>query len=280
MTANLPKKSFTGALKAVLRSPKAAESASAGDIPPSGPVESPPPAPVGTVAKPVPASDDQARLAALYRVTRVLGTSLDLDEVLGQVIDAVIGLTGAERGLLVLVNQESKEWSLKTARNFDPERLSNWEAEISRTIINTAMETRKGVVTADALSDPRFSGQQSVIFNVLRSMMCAPLLARNRLIGAIYVDSRIQKDIFDEADLELLDTFSTQAAFAIDNARIYKDTVQQVRQLTIELDYARLQRQVEAITETEYFRQLQTRAGQLRSRRKWDATTGSEAGEP
>jgi len=47
--------------------------------------------------------DDQARLAALYRVSRILGTSLDLDEVLSQVMDAVIGLTGAERGILVLM---------------------------------------------------------------------------------------------------------------------------------------------------------------------------------
>jgi hypothetical protein len=75
------------------------------------------------------------------------------------------------------------------------------QQQISRTIINTAMDTRQGVVTADALSDPRFSGQQSVIFNVLRSMMCAPLLARNRLIGAIYVDNRIQKGVFDEATI-------------------------------------------------------------------------------
>ena len=163
-----------------------------------------------------------------------------------------------------MVEQESKEWSLKVARNFDQEKLSNWEAEISRTIINTAMETRQGVVTADALSDPRFSEQQSVVFNVLRSMMCAPLLARNRLIGAIYVDSRIHKGVFDEADLELMDTFATQAAFAIDNARIYTKTVQQVRQLTIELDHAHTQRQVKEITETEYFQQLQARVGQMR----------------
>jgi len=211
-------------------------------------------------------SDDQVRLAALYRVSRVLGTSLDLDEVLTQVMDAVIGLTGAERGLLVLIESDSKEWSLRVARNFDQKNLSNWEAEISRTIINTVVDTHKGVVTGDAQSDPRFSQQASVIFNVLRSILCAPLLARGRVIGAIYVDSRIQKGIFDEDDLEMLDALATQAAFAIDNARIYSNTVQKVQQLTIELDEARKDRQVAEITETEYFRQLQARAQELRKR--------------
>jgi len=212
------------------------------------------------------ARDDQARLAALYRVSRVLGTSLNLDEVLAQVIDAVIGLTGAERGLLVLIDGDAQDWKLRVARNFDEETLSHWEAEISRTIINTAVSTRQGVVTEDAQSDTRFSQQASVIFNVLRSIMCTPLLARGRVIGAIYVDSRIQKGIFDEEDLELMDAFATQAAFAIDNARIYTRTVQKVQQLTIELDEARKARQVAEITETEYFRRLKERVEELRSR--------------
>ena len=214
------------------------------------------------------ARDDQARLAALYRASRVLGTSLELDEVLAQVIDAVIGLTGAERGLLVLMDSEAdaNDWKLRVARNFDQENLSHWEAEISRTIISTAVTTRQGVVTEDAQSDTRFSQQASVIFNVLRSIMCTPLLARGRVIGAIYVDSRIQKGIFNEEDLELMDAFATQAAFAIDNARIYTRTVQKVQQLTIELDEARKARQVAEITETEYFRRLKERVEELRSR--------------
>jgi GAF domain-containing protein len=230
-----------------------------------------PAAPSATPAASTPdvqSRDDTARLAALYRVSRTLGTSLELDEVLAQVMDAVIGLTGAERGILVLMESDSKEWTLRLARNFDPEKLSTWETEVSRTIINTAVETRQGVVTADAQSDPRFSMQASVIFNVLRSMMCAPLLARGRLIGAIYVDSRIQKGIFDESDLEMLDAFATQAAFAIDNARIYTRTVQKVQQLTIELDEVRKAKQVAEITDTEYFRKLQAKAETLRRHSK------------
>ncbi len=220
------------------------------------------------VAQMPPCTDDQARLEALYRVSRVLGTSLELDEVLAQVIDAVIDLTGAERGILVMIENDSTDSKLRLARNIDPEKLDNWEAEVSRTIINTAIKTRQGIVTADAQSDPRFSTQASVIFNVLRSMMCAPLMARGRVIGAIYVDSRIQTDVFDDDDLEMLDAFATQAAFAIDNAHIYTRTVQQVKQLTIELDEVKRARQVAEITESEYFRKLQAKVQTLRDHQK------------
>ena len=229
----------------------------------------PPELQLSDLAKPAPhAKDDQARLSALYAVTRVLGTSLELDEVLTQVIDAVVGLTGAERGLLVFTESETDEWTLRVARNFDEDKLSTWDKEIRRTIINTAIETKKGVVTADAQSDVRFASQASVIFNVLRSTMCTPLLARGRVIGAIYVDSRIQKGIFDEEDLEMLDTFATQAAFAIDNARIYTRTVQKMQQLTIELDETRKARQVAEITETDYFKKLRERAQAMRDAAK------------
>jgi GAF domain-containing protein len=224
------------------------------------------PAPVQSKAQDdcPPSNDDQARLAALYRVSRVLGTSLDLDEVLAQVLDAVIELTGAERGLLVMIENETGDWKLRLARNINPEKLNNWEQEVSSTIINMVLKEQRGVVTSDAQSDSRFSTSQSVFFNVLRSMMCAPLLARGRTIGAIYVDSRIQVGIFDQEDLDMMDTFATQAAFAIDNARIYARTVEKVQQLTIELDTVRRDRQVAEITETEYFRKLQERVAHLR----------------
>ena len=123
-----------------------------------------------------PIRDDQARLEALYRVTRVLGTSLDLDEVLAQVMDAVIGLTSAERGILVLVDDESKDWKLRVARNIDQGKLSSWESEVSKTIINTAVQTRRGVVTADAQSDPRFSS----LTTMQPTCSCSPTSATPR----------------------------------------------------------------------------------------------------
>jgi GAF domain-containing protein len=266
------------ALKRVLRGPRPTES----EPGQAQPAETAPAAPQAaipaqdTTSPPSPCTDDQDRLEALYRVSRVLGTSLDLDEVLAQVMDAVIDLTGAERGILVMIDNEAQDWNLRLARNIDPDKLDNWEAEVSRTILNTAMQTRQGIVTADAQSDPRFSTQASVIFNVLRSMMCAPLLARGRVIGAIYVDSRIQKDIFSADDLEMLDAFATQAAFAIDNARIYTRTVQQVQKLTIELDEVKRAKQVAEITESEYFRKLQAKVQDLRDHQKKTQTGHDE----
>jgi len=166
-----------------------------------------------------PAQQDHARLAALYRVSQVLGTSLDIDEVLAQAMDAVIELTGAERGFLVLCEVGARSWKVRMARNIRQEDLQGME--VSRSLIDEVISSAQGLLTTDAQNDPRFSGRQSVVFYGLVSIMCAPLLARGQVIGAVYVDNRVQRGIFDQNDLEMLSAFAAQAAIAIDNARLY-----------------------------------------------------------
>jgi signal transduction histidine kinase len=179
-------------------------------------------------------SREENRLAALYRVSRALGTTLDLDQVLNQVMDAVIGLTGAERGFLVLLDAEATKWRLRAARNISQKTLR--QMEISRTVLNAVIESDQGFVTTDAQSDPRFSGQESVVFYALRSIMCAPLRSRGKMIGAIYVDNRAQAGIFTDSDLEMLNAFAVQAAIAIENARLYTQTDQALTQRIAELE--------------------------------------------
>jgi signal transduction histidine kinase len=189
--------------------------------------------------------EEHSHLAALYRVSQVLGTSLNLDEVLNQVMDAVIGLTGAERGFLMLVEETTDELVVRVGRNMEQETLQREEMKYSRTVIQTVLKSGTGVVTTNAQEDPRFSEQESVISLALRSILCAPLRARGLVIGAIYVDNRAQAGLFTEAELEMLDAFASQAAAAIENARLYTRTDQSLAERVQELErLARFAREV------------------------------------
>ncbi len=182
-------------------------------------------------------SQEQSRLAALFGVSQALGSSLDLDEVLNQVMDAVIGLTHAERGFLVLLEENSaEEWRLRAARNYSQETLQPKDMEVSRTVIGSVIQSGQGLLTTDARTDPRFSEQNSVVFYALRSIMCAPLLSRGKAIGAIYVDNRAQTGLFSPGDLELLNAFAAQAAVALENAWLYTRTDQALAQRVAELE--------------------------------------------
>jgi signal transduction histidine kinase len=178
---------------------------------------------------------EQERLGALYRVSRSLGHSLNMDDVLTQVMDAVIQLTGAERGFLTLIDPDTGNLDLRAARNIEQETLQRKDMEISRTVVRSVIDSGEGVVTTDAQNDPRFSRQESVIIYSLRSILCSPLLVRGSIIGVIYVDNRAQSGLFTKDDLDLLSAFANQAAVAIENARAYTLTDQALKERVDEL---------------------------------------------
>lgn len=171
-------------------------------------------------------SSQQARLAALYEVSSQLGTSLDLLEVLNQVTDAIIQLTGAERGFLMLFDDISGQLQTMAARNANRENIDAQATQISHTVVERATASGEGILTDNAQEDERFASQQSVVGYQLRSIMCAPLRARGRTIGAAYVDNRLFSEVFQQEDLDLLSTFANQAAIAIENARLFTQTDQ------------------------------------------------------
>lgn len=141
--------------------------------------------------------DERARLIALYEVSRMLGSSLDIDEVINQVMDAVIQLTGAERGFLMLANEAKEELDIMAARNFERTNLDKKEMEVSRTVIKEALHTGEGVVTTNAQTDERYSNKDSVTRYALRSILCQPLQARGEILGVIYVDHKVREGVFD-----------------------------------------------------------------------------------
>ena len=177
----------------------------------------------------------EARLAALYEVSSRLGKSLDLGEVLNQVMDSIIQLTGAERGFLMLYDAENGSLQTRAARNFDQETIEADAVNISHTVIERAINTGEGILSSNAQEDDRFSGRESVVGYQLRSIMCAPLRVRGQTLGAVYVDNRLFSGVFEKDDLGLLVTFANQAAIAIDNARLFTQTDQALARRVEEL---------------------------------------------
>ena len=175
------------------------------------------------------------RLSALYEVSQAIGSSLDLAEVLNQVMDAVIRLTKADRGFIMLFN-ETGGLDVRAARNVDKETIDGQAMEVSRSVVREVAKIGKGVVTTNAQNDPRFSLQESVVQFSLRSIMSVPLKARGKTIGVLYVDNKARGGMFGEESLTLLESFANQAAVAIENARLYTLTDQALAQRIEELE--------------------------------------------
>ena len=91
---------------------------------------------------------------------------------------------------------------------------------ISRTILKTVAEQQVALMTSNALEDARLLGGKSIAIHGIRSAMCVPLWHRNRVIGAVQVDSRIHIGQFSEEDLDLLAALANFAAGAIERAQL------------------------------------------------------------
>ncbi len=135
-------------------------------------------------------TSQQGRIAKLYEVSRAIGSSLDLQTVLNQVMDAIIALTEAERGFL-LIQDDDGNLTIPVRRNFDQETIGVDAVSISRTVTNRVLESDQAIITTNAQEDPRFSNQASIVAHALRSIMASPLRVRGKVIGVVYVDNRV-----------------------------------------------------------------------------------------
>ncbi len=183
---------------------------------------------------------ERNELETLSEIARTLNSTLEFDEVLSLVMDRVIQFVKAERGVLTLVNPSSEELEFSIARDKNANTISESAfatAQISRNTIKRVIRTREPMLTDDAQADDMLKAQESIMIFGIRSIMCAPLIVRNNCIGAVYVDSRFNTQLFHSKHLQLLLAFCNQAAIAIDNARLFADLNKAIRTVREDKQY-------------------------------------------
>jgi sigma-B regulation protein RsbU (phosphoserine phosphatase) len=177
------------------------------------------------------------RLTLLYHLSQTFNSSLDLDEVLNRVMDEIIAAVGAERGF-VMLREDDGGLVFRAARGIEQKTIDEPQFHISRSVVEEVAREGQPLLASDAQRDSRFSSSQSVRGLRLRSILCAPLKIKDRISGVVYVDNQLRAGIFAEADLELISAIASSAAIAIENARLYQVAIEKGR-LERELQVAR-----------------------------------------
>ncbi|MCJ7624124.1 MAG: diguanylate cyclase [Anaerolineaceae bacterium] len=173
-------------------------------------------------------------LEKLLDIGRKMAENRIIDPLLEYAMGVALELVDAERGYIVLQNAD-KTLNFRIKLNRKGEELNEPEEQISHTIFEKVVKTRKPVLVADAIADPDYCLAESVTTLQLRSVMSVPLISRGRLIGAIYVENRSDKGVFQEEDSEPLEFFAAQAAVAIENALLNDDLESRVATRTADL---------------------------------------------
>jgi len=162
------------------------------------------------------------RLRTALEIGGALAAHLELDRLLEEVMNSLFGLfPTADRGFIMLRDEPSGEMRVRIARHrTGPQDES---IAVSRRIVNEAVQQRAGILSADAMEDTRFADARSVVNFRIRSMMCAPLMNRNQVIGIVHVDTVRGVSHFTREDLELFTAVANQTALAIANVRAHEE---------------------------------------------------------
>jgi sigma-B regulation protein RsbU (phosphoserine phosphatase) len=182
---------------------------------------------------------DLRQIAALLEGLRALGSGRVLDEVLALVMDSAIEVTGAERGFIMLANPDN-DLEFKIARARGRVTLPGKSFETSRKIPEEVFATGQERVVQDLLDSNIMSEHNSTVVLGIRHVLCTPLrLVRyldradmpneEKRIGVLYLDSREKGAVLSRAARSALETLATEAAVAIENARLYRETLDKAR---------------------------------------------------
>ncbi len=171
--------------------------------------------------------EENLNLVKLLDINQKLLGEHHLPNLLELIIDTAIELTNAERGFIILTDEElTKQGNKKefeVARNFEKEAIDNPQLEISHSITEKVVRTGIPILASDAIEDGRFDGYRSVNELKLHSVLAVPLINKGQTIGAVYIDNRFQKAVFSQKEKNLLEAFATQATLAIENTRLLEE---------------------------------------------------------
>jgi transcriptional regulator with GAF, ATPase, and Fis domain len=175
--------------------------------------------------------------AELHEFSEKLMHQRDLGELLDALMDAIIAITAADKGFLILMEGDTLD--IKVARNLKRENIADAISQLSDSIVAKVVKTRKPVIISDAMHDAEFAAAKSVMALKLSSVICAPLLDRGRLLGLIYVGNDAVVDLFHERTMKILTVFSAQASLIVANALLLNELRVDNRRLNDRLEQAR-----------------------------------------
>ncbi len=174
---------------------------------------------------------DHKNVEMLLDAARTAGSTLDYDELLVRIIDMILNLTGAERGILILMDKQD-HLRVEVARTQDGNDIEENTLIYSRSIPLQVMETGEPVSLREATGE---TATMSMMDLELRSVMCLPLEVNNKRFGVIYVDSRADLREFSTSELSFFHILISQIAGTIEHARVHNEVLGKLSKVFQEL---------------------------------------------
>jgi GAF domain-containing protein len=177
-------------------------------------------------------------MKALSEVGQAVSSSLELETVLETIVSRAVDLSGADCGVIYEFDDATEIFHLRASHHMEPEAVEMLRSSPIRlneqTAAGQAVLTRAPVQNADTLLGDRSTSRVRPVMMRLgyRSLLSVPILREQQIVGALTVWRR-QTGEFDPEVINLMQTFATQSALAIHNARLFRELEARGKQLAI-----------------------------------------------
>ncbi|MFN6498647.1 MAG: AAA family ATPase [Nostoc sp. DedQUE01] len=167
-------------------------------------------------------------LATVIRASQAISSEIELDQLLNSLMQILIENAGAQTGYLLLEN--SGEWAIEAACELNDgadicatQILQSIPTanRLPESIIQYVIRTHESVILNDATCEGNFVNEPYIQQNQTQSLLCLPLLNQSKLVGVLYLENQLATGAFTPERSQILNLLSTQAAIAIENAKLY-----------------------------------------------------------
>jgi len=178
-------------------------------------------------------------LSKLVEINGIINSTLDIGRLLQIIMEIIKDIMEAEASTLLLYEDDTRDLVFKVALGEAGRELQErYRVKLGQGIAGWVAEQRKVVYINDVYNDERFDPNfdKKTGFTT-RSMLCAPLLFKGKLLGVIQAINPLSKPGFDDEDVILFNAFANQAALAVQNAIFFQNAIEEER-IKNELDAA------------------------------------------
>ena len=167
-------------------------------------------------------------LAAVMKASQAISSEIELEKLLHALMQILIENAGAQTGYLLL--EDAGEWTIEAAYELmDGEQICTTQVRQSlliaerlpESIVQYVIRTHEPIILDDAIHNGNFINDLYIQQHQAQSVLCLPLLNQSKLVGVLYLENQLATGVFTPERSQLLNLLSTQAAIAIENAKLY-----------------------------------------------------------
>lgn len=170
-------------------------------------------------------------LSRLVEINQIINSTLDMGKLLTIIMEIIKDIMEAEASTLLLYEESSHDLVFKVALGEAGKELQEkYRVKVGQGIAGWVAEHRASVYINDVYKDDRFDPNFDKMTGFLtKSILCAPLLFKGKLVGVIQAINPINRPVFTDDDVVLINAFATQCALAVQNAIYFKNALEEER---------------------------------------------------